>query len=148
MGLVLDSCILIHAERRGALDFSPWASHGDAFISAITVSELLVGVHRADSDARRHREPEVRVGEGSVLEGFRSQDFNGEFADAIVRGGIRDARDLGVGRRRKIVGALVDYAVGEQASRFAERASCRPPIRRSPGSSWRLPRRPSDIPIC
>ena len=55
MGLVLDTCILIHAERHGALDFSPWASHGDAFISAITVSELLVGVHRADSDARRYR---------------------------------------------------------------------------------------------
>ena len=55
MGLVLDTCILIHAERHGALDFSPWASHGDAFISAITVSELLVGVHRADSDARRAR---------------------------------------------------------------------------------------------
>jgi len=47
MGLVLDTCILIHAERHEALDFSPWASHGDAFISAITVSELLVGVHRA-----------------------------------------------------------------------------------------------------
>ena len=55
MGLVLDTCILIHAERHGALDFSPWASHGDAFISAITVSELLVGVHRADSDAHRAR---------------------------------------------------------------------------------------------
>ncbi|MDG4552810.1 MAG: type II toxin-antitoxin system VapC family toxin [Candidatus Competibacter sp.] len=55
MGLVLDTCILIHAERHGALDFSPWASHGDAFISAITVSELLVGVHRADSNARRAR---------------------------------------------------------------------------------------------
>lgn len=55
MGLILDTCILIHAERHGALDFSPWASHGDAFISAITVSELLVGVHRADSDARRAR---------------------------------------------------------------------------------------------
>ena len=55
MGLVLDTCILIHAERHGALDFSPWASHGDAFISAITESELLVGVHRADSDARRAR---------------------------------------------------------------------------------------------
>ncbi len=55
MGLVLDTCILIHAERHGALDFSPWASHGDAFISAITVSELLVGVHRADNDACRAR---------------------------------------------------------------------------------------------
>jgi predicted nucleic acid-binding protein len=55
MGLVLDTGIIIRAERGGSLDFSPWADHGDAFISAITVSELLVGVHRADSDARRAR---------------------------------------------------------------------------------------------
>ena len=55
MGLVLDTCILIHAERSRSLDFSPWVDYGDVFISAITVSELLVGVHRADSDARRAR---------------------------------------------------------------------------------------------
>lgn len=55
MGLVLDTGVFIRAERGGSLDFSPWADYGDAFISAITVSELLVGVHRADSDARRIR---------------------------------------------------------------------------------------------
>lgn len=55
MGLVLDTGVFIRAERGGPLNFSPWADYGDAFISAITVSELLVGVHRADSDARRIR---------------------------------------------------------------------------------------------
>jgi tRNA(fMet)-specific endonuclease VapC len=55
VGLILDTCILIRAERGYSLDFSPWVHYGDAFISAITVSELLVGVHRADSDARRIR---------------------------------------------------------------------------------------------
>jgi predicted nucleic acid-binding protein len=55
VGLVLDTCILIRAERGHSLDFSLWTHYGDAFISAITVSELLVGVHRADSDARRIR---------------------------------------------------------------------------------------------
>ena len=55
MGLVLDTGVFIRAERDGAVDFSPWADYGDAFISAITVSELLVGVHRADSDTRRAR---------------------------------------------------------------------------------------------
>lgn len=55
MGLILDTCILIRAERGHTLDFSQWANYGNAFISVITVSELLVGVHRADSDARRIR---------------------------------------------------------------------------------------------
>lgn len=56
MGLILDTNVLIRAERKGAsIDFSPWASWGDAYISAITASELLVGVHRADSQARRLR---------------------------------------------------------------------------------------------
>lgn len=55
MGLVLDTCILIRAERGHSLDFSLWVHYGDVFIRAITISELLVGVHRADSDARRIR---------------------------------------------------------------------------------------------
>jgi len=56
VGLVLDTNVFIRAEReRGCLDFSRWAEYGDAFISAITVSELLVGVHRADNDSRRAR---------------------------------------------------------------------------------------------
>jgi len=53
MGVVLDSGVFIRAERRGAVDFSQWASYGPAYISAVTVSELLVGVHRADTEARR-----------------------------------------------------------------------------------------------
>lgn len=56
MGLILDTNVLIRAERKGAsIDFSPWDPWGDAYISAITASELLVGVHRADSEARRLR---------------------------------------------------------------------------------------------
>lgn len=37
------------------LDFSPWANHGEAAISVITASELLVGVHRANTPSRRER---------------------------------------------------------------------------------------------
>jgi tRNA(fMet)-specific endonuclease VapC len=56
MGLILDTDILIRAEKAPeAIDFSQWASYGSAFISAVTCSELLVGVHRADTDARRVR---------------------------------------------------------------------------------------------
>lgn len=56
MGLILDSSVLIHLERRRApADFSRWEQHGDAYLSAVTASELLVGVHRADTEARRAR---------------------------------------------------------------------------------------------
>lgn len=57
MGLVIDTDVLILAERGGRwLDFSVWQEHGDAYLSAVTASELLVGVHRARTDAQRaHR---------------------------------------------------------------------------------------------
>jgi tRNA(fMet)-specific endonuclease VapC len=56
MGILLDTNVLIRAERGvQAVDFSRWQDRGSAFISAITASELLIGVHRADSEARRVR---------------------------------------------------------------------------------------------
>jgi tRNA(fMet)-specific endonuclease VapC len=57
MGLLLDTGVLIRAERRAAatLDFSPWSQFGDAAISVVTASELLVGVHRATPNERRIR---------------------------------------------------------------------------------------------
>ncbi|MDZ4656815.1 MAG: PIN domain-containing protein [Bythopirellula sp.] len=54
MGLIIDSGVFILWERSGrAVDFSQWASYGDAAISVVTASELLVGVHRADTSQRR-----------------------------------------------------------------------------------------------
>lgn len=59
MGLIIDTNVFIHAEKRESpIDFTQWAHHGDAFISSITVSELLVGVHRASTPARRRRRQE------------------------------------------------------------------------------------------
>ena len=55
MGLVLDTSVFIRIERGQQVDFTNWQNYGEAFISVVTVSELLVGVHRADSDARRIR---------------------------------------------------------------------------------------------
>lgn len=57
MGLVIDTDVLVLAERgRVALDFGRYARYGAAFISVITVSELLVGVHRAlDNNVRARR---------------------------------------------------------------------------------------------
>jgi len=56
VGLILDTDVLIRAEKQLAgVDFTRWAGHGDAYISAITCSELLVGVHRSDTPSRRAR---------------------------------------------------------------------------------------------
>ena len=54
MGLVLDTNVFIHAERRRKpIDFSQCQDYSEAFICTITVSELLVGVHRANDEKRR-----------------------------------------------------------------------------------------------
>ncbi len=56
MGFVIDTSVFIRAEREGrVLDPSRWPDRGTAFISAMTVSELLVGVHRANTESRRLR---------------------------------------------------------------------------------------------
>ncbi len=56
MGLILDFDVLIRHERTGRSDFfTSYATRGNAYISAITVSELLLGVHLADSRERRSR---------------------------------------------------------------------------------------------
>ena len=90
MGLVLDTNVVIRAERKGAaVDFSPWASRGNAYISAITASELLVGVHRAESESRRLKRSAFVEG---VLAAIPILDFTLEVARthaeilAILRG--------------------------------------------------------------
>lgn len=56
MGLILDSNVLIQAKRSlRTHQFSQFADYGNAYISAITVSELLVGVHLANSEARHNQ---------------------------------------------------------------------------------------------
>ncbi len=56
MGLLIDTDVLILADRSKApVDLARYSEHGVAFISAITASELLVGVHRASDPAIRAR---------------------------------------------------------------------------------------------
>lgn len=54
MGIIIDSSVIIAAER-GIVDFSNWQDHESAYISSITVTELLTGVHRAKSSKIRIR---------------------------------------------------------------------------------------------
>jgi tRNA(fMet)-specific endonuclease VapC len=62
VAVLIDSSILIEAER-GRLDLEPHvARHGDeeAFLSVVTASELLHGVHRASlPDVRARARPAV-----------------------------------------------------------------------------------------
>ena len=56
MGLLIDTDVLVLAERaRASLDFSRYTEYGDAYISVVTASELLVGVHRAQDEGIRSR---------------------------------------------------------------------------------------------
>lgn len=54
MGLMLDTCIFIEAEKSGShFVFDNIPADESVCISVITVSELLMGVARADSPARK-----------------------------------------------------------------------------------------------
>ena len=78
MGLIIDTNVFVHWERSGHdIDFSPWEHHGEAAISVVTASELLVGVHRADSEARRQRRSAFVE---SILKQIPIRDFTIEVA--------------------------------------------------------------------
>lgn len=54
MGLVIDTDVWVLAEKSGGkLNLARWAHYGGAYMSVVTVSELLVGVERANTAERR-----------------------------------------------------------------------------------------------
>jgi tRNA(fMet)-specific endonuclease VapC len=56
MGLLIDTDVWILAEKSDSpLNLGRWAKYGSAYMSVITVSELLVGVEKANSVQRRAR---------------------------------------------------------------------------------------------
>ena len=56
MGLVIDTDVWVLAEKSGQeLNLARWAHYGEAYMSVVTASELLVGVERANTPARRAR---------------------------------------------------------------------------------------------
>ena len=56
MGLMVDTNVFIRFEKSGKpIDFSSWESAQKVYISAVIVSELLMGVHRANTEERRQR---------------------------------------------------------------------------------------------
>ncbi len=56
MGILIDSGVFITCERQQIRpDFARWQAHGLPHVSVITVSELFVGIWRADTETRRVR---------------------------------------------------------------------------------------------
>lgn len=54
MGLVIDTDVWVLAEKSAdKLNLARWAHYGGAYMSAITASELLVGVERVNTAQRR-----------------------------------------------------------------------------------------------
>ena len=54
MGLLIDTDVWVLAEKSGGkLNLSRWAHHGTAYMSAVSASELLVGVERANTAQRK-----------------------------------------------------------------------------------------------
>lgn len=100
MGLIVDTNVFISFERRGqSIDLSPWEPSEDVFISVVTVSELLMGVHRADTEVRRTRRSAFVE---AVISGLRVLDFTTAvarlhseiYADLARRGQLIGAHDL------------------------------------------------------
>ena len=79
MGLVIDTNVFIDAEngRLDLDDLDTFSDYGDGYIAAITVSELLTGVHLA-------RTTEIRIKRSAFVEGVISRvpilDFNEKVA--------------------------------------------------------------------
>ncbi len=102
MGLILDTCILIRAEKSNSINFDQWESYGEVYISSITVSELLIGVHRADNEARRLKRAAFVE---SIINEIPCLDFTAEvarmhaeiYASLARQGQLIGAHDLIIG---------------------------------------------------
>ncbi len=116
MGLIVDTNVFVRFERRGEqIDLSHWAPSEDVFISVVTVSELLTGVHRADSEARRVRRSAFVE---AIISGISILDFTTEVArvhaeisaDLSQRGQLIGAHDLIIAApaRRQSLSLLTD----------------------------------------
>ena len=119
MGVIVDTAVFVAFERSGRpVDLSTWAPVEDVFISVVTVSELLVGVHRADTEARRARRAAFVE---AILVGITVLDFTAEVArvhahvtaELMQRGQVIGAHDLIIAATAKLHGAsvLTDNAV-------------------------------------
>lgn len=103
MGLILDTGVLILGERAGDTpDLAAWADRGPVFISAITASELLVGVHRANTPARQARRASYVE---ALLAALPILPFDTETARVHARLHAGLPRNVTIGAHDLIIGA-------------------------------------------
>jgi len=80
MGLVIDTNVFIDAEN-GRLDLNNldvFSEYGDAYIAAVTVSELLTGVHLAKT-------ADIRIQRSAFVEGIIAKIPVLEFNEEVAR---------------------------------------------------------------
>lgn len=80
MGIVVDTNVFIDAEneRLDLNKLSAFADHGDAYIAAISVSELLTGVHLAKT-------AKLRIQRSAFVEGIVAKIPVLEFNEEVAR---------------------------------------------------------------
>ena len=100
MGLMVDTNVFIRFEKSGKpVDLSRWEPSEQVYTSAVTASELLMGVHRADTEERRQRRSAFVE---AILSGIAVLDFtlacarvHAEIcADLAKKGQLIGAHDL------------------------------------------------------
>lgn len=78
MGLIVDTNVFIGFEKSGkAIDLSAWESSDRVYVSVIAVTELLIGVHRANSEERKQRRS---LFVESIISAVEVLDFTQEIA--------------------------------------------------------------------
>ncbi len=100
MGMMVDTNVFIRFEKSSkAIDLSPWEPSERVYISVVTVSELLIGVHRADTEERRQRRSAFVE---AILSGIGVLDFTLDcarmhaeiYAELAKKGQLIGAHDL------------------------------------------------------
>jgi tRNA(fMet)-specific endonuclease VapC len=70
---MVDTNVFVRFEKSGkAIDLSAWEASEQVYVSVVTVSELLIGVHRADTEQRRQRRS---LFVEAVISGVSTLDF-------------------------------------------------------------------------
>lgn len=101
MGLVIDTDVWVLAEKLGSrLDLARWAHFGSAYMSAVTASELLVGVERANTAQRRARR-------GAFIEGLLASIPVLDFSASVARTHARMIAALPKNKTATVQDALI-----------------------------------------
>ena len=103
MGLLIDTSVFVLAEKAGTgVDFGRWREHGEAFVSAVTLSELWVGVYKADSAERRRKRALFVEGIEAAIPAL---DFTAEIARVHAKMLADLAPGVTVGTHDALIGA-------------------------------------------